>query len=66
MELAPATVERQRQIWTNLYGPARATELVARLTELASADPAMSVAELVAAADPEDVDTYVDFVATRW
>ncbi|MFN0028341.1 MAG: hypothetical protein ACKV2O_14340 [Acidimicrobiales bacterium] len=59
-------ISRQRQIWTNLYGPARADSLIKEATERRAAFPAVSMAEMLRAIDPEAEETYEDFVATRW
>ena len=61
-----AAVDRQRQIWTNLYGPVRAGALVDTAVAPRAERPDLEVRELLAALDPERDEDYVDFVATRW
>ena len=58
-------LDRQRQIWANLYGPARAAQLI-DLAVQAAADQGTTLAEAVRVVDPEADETYEDFVATRW
>lgn len=59
-------ISRQQQIWTNLYGPVRAKDLIDEAVARQAAFPAVSLAEMLRAADPESEETYEDFVATRW
>jgi hypothetical protein len=66
MTLDRAILDRQTQIWTNLYGPVRAADLVARSTSLAAARPELEPRAVFAIVDPDDVDAYSHFVATRW
>lgn len=61
-----AALDRQRQIWTNLYGPARAAALIEAAVALRAERPELGVRDLLAALDPERDEDYVDFVATRW
>ena len=66
MAAQDAAIERQRTIWTSLYGPARAGVLVERLAALQLERPELPLREAVAVVDPEDLADYEDFVATRW
>lgn len=59
-------INRQRQIWTNLYGPVQAEALISEAVDRQAAFPAVSLAEMFRAVDPESEETYEDFVATRW
>jgi len=61
-----ATFDRQRQIWTNLYGPARAAALIDAAGARQAERPDLDVRYVFAALDPERDEDYVDFVATRW
>ena len=61
-----AAFDRQRQIWTNLYGPARAAALIDTAVARRAERPDLEVRDLLAALDPERDEDYVDFVATRW
>ena len=66
MTIDNSTLARQMQIWTNLYGPTRAAELVVGAQELAVAHPDWPPRQVFGAVDPDDAETYTDFVATRW
>ncbi len=49
-------LDRQLAIWTGLYGPMRAGELVAELRDRLADEPDRPVAELAAELDPDDED----------
>jgi hypothetical protein len=66
MTVDQRALDRQLQIWTNLYGPERAAALAASAAQLAAASPEFSASQVFDAVDPDDLDTYTDFVATRW
>jgi hypothetical protein len=59
-------LDRQRQIWTNLYGPVQAGRLLDEAVTLSARRPELAATEIFALLDPERDDDYVDFVATRW
>jgi len=61
-----AVFDRQRQIWTNLYGPALAAALIDAAGARRAERPDLDARDLLAALDPERDEDYVDFVATRW
>lgn len=61
-----ATHRRQMQIWTNMYGPSQAVNIMDRAKELLAAQPELPCAEAFRQADPENEEEYRDFVATRW
>ena len=65
-DLDPSALDRQRQIWTNLYGPDRAVALVEAAVALHGQRPELAARDLFASLDPERDEDYVDFVATRW
>jgi hypothetical protein len=65
-DIDPRQLDRQRQIWTNLYGPRQAGELLEAASELGARRPELPAKDLFASVDPERDEDYVDFVATRW
>ncbi|MEM9562698.1 MAG: hypothetical protein AAGA93_08790 [Actinomycetota bacterium] len=56
--MADAEVERvltrQEQIWAGLYGPPRATALVAEARRRLEADPGLDPGEVLQALDPDE------------
>ncbi len=64
--LSEKDLDRQRQIWVNLYGPARTATLLAAAVQHAARHPDQDAAAVFRAVDPDDEDTYTHFVATRW
>ena len=65
-DLDAAALDLHRQIWTNLYGPDRASALVEAAIATHVERPDLADRALFAAVDPERDEDYVDFVATRW
>jgi hypothetical protein len=61
-----AALARQRDIWTNLYGPVRASALMADLVALLGHEPGTAVRDAVARLDPEEDEQYEGWFATRW
>ena len=49
-------IERQLTIWTGLYGPVRAGQLVHELRARCEAEPGRDARELAAEIDPDDED----------
>ncbi|GEM_PF-4104155 len=50
------TIEQQRMIWENMYGPARATEMIHKAEELLHLQPGRTVESVASEVDPEDDD----------
>lgn len=47
---------RQEQIWAGMYGPVRATAMLDEVRAARSADADAPIADLIRAADPDDID----------
>jgi hypothetical protein len=60
------TVDHQRKVWTNLYGPAKAATLAEQFAALLTAQPDLDPKAAAAQIDPDDDEDYEDFVAARW
>lgn len=60
------TVAHQLQIWTGLYGPARAQLMADHMVQVLNEQPGLTAKEAAAVVDPEDDEDFEDFVATRW
>ena len=52
-----ARLSRQQMIWSGMYGPVRADELVAEARDRLAADPQLDLAAVVKELDPDDEDT---------
>ena len=65
-DIDPGQLDRQRQIWTNLYGPAEASDLVESALGLSARRADLTAKDVFGMVDPERDEDYVDFVATRW
>lgn len=48
------SIEAQRQIWTNMYGPQKAEELLHRAQELQHQQPDRSLESIARELDPDD------------
>jgi hypothetical protein len=59
-------LDRQQQIWTNLYGPTVAATLTRRADDLVAHQPDLAPPEPFRLVDPDRDEDYEDFVATRW
>jgi hypothetical protein len=59
-------LDRQQQIWANLYGPSVAVTLARRADELVAGQPVLRPSEASRLVEPERDEDYEDFVATRW
>lgn len=52
-----ARLSRQQMIWSGMYGPVRADELVAEARDRLAADPQLDLAAVAKELDPDDEDT---------
>ena len=48
------TIDQQRMIWENMYGPARAAEMIHKAEELLHLQPGRTVESVAAEVDPDD------------
>lgn len=64
--LASPEIARQRDIWTNLYGPAQAEELIGKLVALLEAEPALALGAAIDRVDPDSDEDYEGWFASRW
>jgi hypothetical protein len=48
------TIEQQRMIWENMYGPTRAAEMIHKAEELLHLQPGRTVESVAAEVDPDD------------
>ncbi|MFN0089863.1 MAG: hypothetical protein ACKVWR_06255 [Acidimicrobiales bacterium] len=60
-----AQLHRQLLIWTNMYGPARAAELVGEARVRLEAAPERPLREVVDELDPEDAEELAHLVVMR-
>ena len=50
------TIDQQRMIWENMYGPARAAEMIHKAEELLHLQPGRTVESVAAEVDDDDDD----------
>lgn len=48
------TIDQQRMIWENMYGPARAGDMIAEAEALLATDPTRTVEQVAAQVDDDD------------
>jgi hypothetical protein len=59
-------LEQTRWAWTNEYGPAMAENLLAALSALRAAEPALCLRDAIERVDPENEGDFEAFCASRW
>lgn len=59
------TIDQQRMIWENMYGPSRAADMIHRAEELLHLQPARTVESVATEVDDVDQDDLDDAASSR-